>query len=302
MGTAYPSRTRFPPSCAQLCRFMGRKACRKRAFSIYGFGTQSIYDPLIAACTAARTMNAIVIEGRRLSGSGRTVCHRRASAKTAPGREGPRCRSPPMTDPLGASNHQRPLPTTRMAGVSHSGPHHRRAWRLLLQDQDTNSGAPSQAAPPDHRQWPVHQGGRLQELHGRLKQASTMLDRAPRRSRTGGSCRGPGRLPEGRISWSRSTAAGMRRPRWAGRRRPLRQAGRGLQKGRHHLLQIAAPPRWIASISWRAVTPTASPALLQETPPILSFAPLVLCCSPKQPAPATAPTSPPRGGDAPFAY
>jgi hypothetical protein len=44
--------------------------------------------------------------------------------------------------------------------------------------------------------------------------------------------------------------------------------------------KLAAPPRWIASIGWRAVTPTASPALLAGNPPILSSAPLVLAVPP----------------------
>jgi hypothetical protein len=47
---------------------------RKRAFSIYGFDTQIIYDPLIAASVAPSTMNAIVIEGRNLAGRFARVC------------------------------------------------------------------------------------------------------------------------------------------------------------------------------------------------------------------------------------
>jgi hypothetical protein len=134
---------------------------------------------------------------------------------------------------------------------------------------------------PDHRQWPDHQGGRLRELCGRPPGSKHDVGSGrPGAQGLAAACQGPRRLPGGQIGlaearrrWDQTTKVGWPAPTGStskprSTRRPPPPAN------------SPPSPRWIASISWRAVTLTASPALLQETPPDSFVRPLVLCCSP----------------------
>ena len=70
-----------PLTSAHYVGLRRRRARLRRAFCIYRFGTQSSYYLLIAASTSLGTMNAMVIEERKLSGCCKTVCPGGAPAR-----------------------------------------------------------------------------------------------------------------------------------------------------------------------------------------------------------------------------
>jgi hypothetical protein len=88
---------------------------------------------------------------------------------------------------------------------------------LLFQDQDAQPGAPSQAAPPDHRQWSDHQGGRLRELCGRPPGSKHDVGSGrPGAQGLAAACQGLDEYREGKIGlaearrrWDQTTKVGL---------------------------------------------------------------------------------------------